>query len=694
MVARRSLVLGLWALVTLGGLWASVDLPQRLTTTLAVPGSSSAAANQVLARDFHQSVEGTFTVVVRAPHASASRVTKIEASLRVAARSLPGGRISQERSLFGLVLASVSTPDSLQRAASLTPVLRRALSAEGLGAALVTGPPALEHDLAPVLAGDLRQGELVAVVLAALLLMLLLGPTWAALVPLGVAAATVGAALVLIDLVARHTTMVLYIPNVVELIGLGLAIDYGLLMVHRHRREMAIAPDGALERTMASAGRTVATSGVVVGVGLAVLLALPVPFLRSLGVAALAVPVAAVLSALTLQPALLSLLGPRRPSPRRFSGLLTSRDPLHGRWARLGRAVVTRPRLFAAGALLLLLVAGAGSLGLALTPASQTGIPPSLPSARALSLVDRTVGPGVASPLILVIDTGRPGGVFARSQVAARLRLGTKILQDPEAFIVAIGPGADYRDPSGRYALIDVIPRHGFGDPATRAFVGRLESRLIPAAHLPSTDRVDLGGAPGQGADFLNAVYGAFPWIVAAALLVALAILARAFASPLLALMAVLLDLLSVGAAYGVTVWVFRDGVASALLHTYRQPQIEGWVPVFVFAVLFGLSSDYEVFLVSRMAEAHRSGSSAREAIVEGMAHTGGVVSAAAAVLVVALAGLVAGRVAGLQELGVALAAGVALDATVVRGVLLPSLMSLLGEGAWWRPRARRAVAH
>ena len=187
-------------------------------------------------------------------------------------------------------------------------------------------------------------------------------------------------------------------------------------------------------------------------------------------------------------------------------------------------------------------------------------------------------------------------------------------------------------------------------------------------------------------------MYGAFPWIVLLALVLAYLVLVRAFRSIVLPLLAVVLDLLSVGAAYGVLVLVFRFGVLSSVLGTYKVSQIEGWVPVFLFATLFGLSMDYEVFIVSRMREAFTHGAAGKDAIVDGLANTGGVVTAAAVIMVGALCGLVFGHVAGLQELGVGLSAGVLIDATIVRGLLLPSVMALLGRASWWLP-SRHDVA-
>jgi len=204
---------------------------------------------------------------------------------------------------------------------------------------------------------------------------------------------------------------------------------------------------------------------------------------------------------------------------------------------------------------------------------------------------------------------------------------------------------------------------------------------------------VDVGGAPAQGVDFLDRVYGAFPWIVVAVLALTFLVLLRAFRSLLLPLTAVLLNLLSVLATYGLVVLVFRFGLGSDLLGLYRSEQVEAWIPIFLFAMLFGLSMDYEVFLVTRIAESWQQQRDARRAVAEGLRRTGPIITAAAAIMVAAFSGFVSGRVPGLQEFGAGLAVGVLLDATVVRLLLVPSLICALGQRAWWLPNPIKRLA-
>ncbi len=535
---------------------------------------------------------------------------------------------------------------------------------------------------------DLVRGELVALGAALVLLLGVLGVSLAVLLPFLVAGATTAVALGIVDLLAGHLLMVLYVPNVVALVGLGLAIDYALLIVHRYRAELAGGADGAIERTMASAGRTVVLSGAAVAVGLALMLGIPVPLVASLGAAGLVVPVVAISAALTLQPALLALAGPRGVAVHGWAGLLEPRDPDRGRWARLARVVVARPRRVLLAALVVLGALAAGTSELALTPGSLSAIPAQMPSARAIALVRATVGPGVLTPLEVLIDTGRPGGVRAPGERAAQQALALRLLRVPDVELVATDVVAPFVDARGQVSRILVVSTGSLGSPASQRLVGVVR-RLSAAARFPAGTSVVVGGAPAQGVDFLHAVYGRFGWLVGVALAGTFLLLSLALGSALLALWAVVLDLLSIAAAYGGLAWWFHAGLGS-VTGTYHVAQIEGWVPVFTFAVLFGLSMDYEVFIVARLREAHRAGRPIDEAIVEALAATGGVVTSAAVIMVGALAGFVLGHVAGLQELGVGLALGVLVDAVVVRGLVLPSVLALSGRWLWRRdPQAR-----
>jgi RND superfamily putative drug exporter len=686
---RRVAVLLCWAAVVVVGLFSTARLPGLLSTSLAVPGTGSQEANTILTQRFGENIEGTFTVVFAEPDASPSVVRALDQRFAVAARAVPTGQASALQRGSGILYGNIGSRLDLQQAAAYTGPLRRALGAAGISGAYVTGAPAVQHDLSPVLAGDLHVGELIAVAAALVFLTLALGFSLAVLVPFVVALCTTSAALAIIYGLAHEFLMVLYVPNLVQLIGLGLAIDYSLLIVHRFRQELADEGrpvEDAIVATMATAGRTVVLSGAAVAIGLCVLFIIPVPFLRSLGAAGFLVPVVSVLAALSLQPALLCLLGRRGMAALGPLGHGHGEGAEHGLWSRLAHMVMRRPVAVGIGATAVLIAAAVPVVWLQLTPASVTAVPPDIQADRGLALLRDRVGPGVITPIEVVLDSGVSHGALTPAVNAATLRLAHELLDQPDVFVVAIGTRPPYVDSSGRYRRTVVIERADFGAEVSQQLVHLVRAQMLPAAHFPPGVRAYVGGAPAQGADFLSRVYGSFPWVVLVVAGLEYMVLLRAFRSLLLPLMALLLDALSVGASYGLLVVVFRFGLGADFLGLYRVSQVEGWVPIFLFAMLFGLSMDYEVFFVTRMREAWDRGVDNGRAVAEGLSRTGRVVSVAAVIMVGALCGLVGGRVAGLQELGAGLALGVLLDATVVRGLLMPSLMLLAGRWNWWLP--------
>lgn len=682
------------------GAFSAVRLPALLSTSLSVPGTSSQQANALLSKHFGENIEGTFTVVLAAPHPSKATVATFDRRLAVAARAVPTGHASALQRGDNILYGDVGSSLGLQRAASYTDALRGALAAQRLPKAYVTGAPALQEDITPVLSADLHRGEVMAVAFSFVLLVLALGLSAAVVLPFLMALCTTAGALAIVYGLAHHFLMVLYIPNLVQLIGLGLAVDYSLLIVHRFRQEAADpgrSPQDAVAATMATAGRTVVISGVTVAIGLSVLLIIPVPFIRSLGVAGCLVPIMSVLAALTLQPALLSLLGGKRERGLAQGSASYGRSAREALWARLARLVMRRPVAVLAASSVFLAACALPVVWLRLTPASDAAIPQSMPSAKGIDLLRSDAGPGVFTPLEVVVDSGKAGGALTPTMDAATLRLAHELLSQPDVFVVAIGTRPPYVDTSARYRQTVVVERDDFGGEASQQLVRATQSRLIAEARFPRGSHVYLGGAPAQGTDFLDRVYDMFPWLVLAAAGISYTVLARAFRSVLLPLMAIALDAVSVAASYGLMVVLFRFGAGTSVLGLYHVSQIEGWVPVFLFAMLFGLSMDYEVFFVTRMRECWDGGADNREAVTQGLARTGRVVSVAAVIMVGALSGLVAGHVAGLQELGAGLALGVLLDATVVRGLLMPSLMALAGRWNWWLPapvaRALRVAA-
>jgi RND superfamily putative drug exporter len=649
-------ILCAWLAVLVVGVVAATRLTPLLTNVFTVPGTDSDRARVILTRDFGERPDGVFTVVFRAPRSARAGLQR---RLAAAARVVPTGRATALQVGAGVLWGEIDTTLDLQHAKGYTPAVRRGL--RGPPPALVTGQPAIQHDLEPVLASDLRRGEAIALPIALLVLVAVLGLSLAVVIPFVFAACTITATLAIVYGLAHAFTMVSYVTNLVELIGLGLAVDYSLLVVYRFREELARAggAEDAIVRTMATAGRSVLFSGATVAIGLALLLFVPVPFIRSLGVGGVLVPLASIVAAATLQPALLSVLARWIP-PRRYR----ERDF----WTRLAGAIMRRPIVFLAGGAAILLAAAVPALYLQVTPGSISALPAQPESARGLALLRDRVGAGALTPVEIVID--------GHARAAVR-RLADLVFHDPEAFVTATG---------GTYRRVVVIERHEYGSEASQSFVRRLRRRLVPRARFPAGVRVYVGGAPAQGLDYLDRSYGPLPWLVLGALALTYLLLLRAFRSVVLPLKAVVLNLLTVAAVYGLLVVVFRWGVGADVLGLYRVSQIEGWIPIFLFAMLFGLSMDYEVFLVTRMRESWEHVHDNARAVAHGLERTGRIVTAAAAIMVAAFSGFVAGNIAGLQEFGVGLSLAVLLDVTVVRACLVPALMAVFGRWNWWLP--------
>jgi RND superfamily putative drug exporter len=340
----------------------------------------------------------------------------------------------------------------------------------------------------------------------------------------------------------------------------------------------------------------------------------------------------------------------------------------------------------------LLLAAAAPVLYLQLSPGSLTSLPRATESARGLAGLTSAFGPGALTPTQIVVETRGPGDARQPNVRAAVVRLTNTLFHDPEVYVVASGREQPYVSADGRYARVIVVGRHEIGAPASQRLVARVRGVLVPGALFPEGTTVLAGGPSPKGVDFLARAYSFFPWLVVIAMIATYLVLARAFRSLLLPLKAVLLNLLSVAASCGLLVAIFRFGVGADLLGVQRSVQIEGWIPIFLFATLFGLSMDYEVFLVSRMREAWDAHADNVEAVAHGLERTGRLITAAALVMAISFAGFVVGSVPGLQQFGVGLALAVLIDATLVRALLVPSLMAVLGRWNWWLPPGRRSA--
>jgi uncharacterized membrane protein YdfJ with MMPL/SSD domain len=707
-IAHRKRIVAVWLLLFVLGGWAAAGLGDLLTNRFSVPGAESERGLELLKDRMGERSDGAFTLVATGVDSAADRAAFAAAAQR-AAGSVRGGK-AKPLQVAGsrVVYAQISTPLENQDAAKLTPELRRAIGDVPGVRTYLSGYPAINHDTQDIFNEDLARGESIAVPVALLVLAFMFGTLGGIAVPIAFAAVTIPTTLGLVWIAAHVMEMAIYVTNIVALIGLAIAVDYSMLVVFRFREELARTADthAALKKTMATAGRATLFSGMVVAIGLALLVLMPLPFMRSMGVGGLLVPVVSIAASATLLPALLAMMGggvnrfrivPRRVIERRAAADTT------GLWHRLALAIMRRPVLFFSASAALMLALAVPALGLDVTGGDNRGVPLTTESTRGLHALETTLGPGVLAPHQLVVDTHRPGGAYDPAVVAAQRRYVAELRRDPEvlpetiiapAFVSrAQARQANLVDREGRVLQIRAAGRSDAGTQAAMDLVHRIRERYAPAARFPAGGDVLLSGAPAFGVDFIDNAYGAFPWLLLAVLVVSYLLLLRAFRSVVLPAKAVVMNLLSVAATYGVLVLVFQEGWGQDVVGLQSSAQIDGWIPIFLFAILFGLSMDYEVFLLSRIREEWDLRHDNEHAVAYGLEHTGRIITAAAIVMIAAFSGFLAGSFVSLQEFGLGLSAAILLDATIVRMILVPATMKLLGRWNWYLPdRVRRAL--
>ena len=682
LVLRHRLLVALaWlAVAVAGGATASTTV-DRLSYEFALPGQPAYEANQQIIEQFGGGgLNDPLLLVVDGPGAAG----KADAVADAARTAVPGTRTVAPGDAGAEVLAAAAdtavvvaypplTPGPEPYAAA-TPRLEQVAKQATTGGTTVTlsgftvlaeGGGGDRSILFEVLLGGLGALIVLALVFGSLL----------AGLPLLVAAVSIlGTFLALLGM-TYLTDVSAVVEYLVALIGLGVAIDYSLLVVTRWREERARGADNdeAVRVAMATAGRSVVFSGVTVAVSLAALVLVPIPFLRSIGLGGLLIPLFSVAISLTLVPALLSSVGPRLNWPRRKPAVTRSRL-----WAAVATRVLRRRWLAIVGSVVVLLALAAPVLGLTLGSPQVSGVSSTSPASQALTgAVSQGLPAGVVRPTEVVVPEGKVETALGRLRAV-----------DGVAGVVA--PTSKGWRTDGQ-ALLQVWSE---ADPATadgRATLQRIRAVAVGDAQV--------GGTPAEDADYVTAVYGNAVWVVLGVALVTFLLLARALHSLWLPVKALALNVLSLGAAYGVTVLVWQHGVGSELLFGQSATGvITIWVPVAAFAFLFGLSMDYEVFLLSRMREEHDrlvapgaeehldERTATDRAVVEGVANTGRLVTSAALILFLAFIALSTVPTVEVKVLATALALGIAIDALIVRGVLAPALVGALGRANWTLP--------
>ncbi len=546
-----------------------------------------------------------------------------------------------------------------------------------------TGRATISRDFHAVSERDLQKAEAVGIPIAVVILVLVFGTLVAALVPVLLAGVSIAAALGATALLGQALDLSLFVVNMITMMGLAVGIDYSLFIVSRYREERAngLGKIEAISATGGTASRAVLFSGLTVVVALLGLLLVPVNVFRSLSTGAILVVVAAVLASLTLLPALLSLVGDRINSLRvPLLGRLTAevqRDRGSRVWDFIARAVMRRPVLSLTLAGGLLVAAAAPAFGISIGATGVSAMPEGTRSRDAFDVLEQEFAAGAMTPTEIVVD-----GQTASPELQAALAALTAMLEADADF----GPVAVRADPSVDLAVLTV---HLLGDTtSSRAVeaVKRLRAEYVPRAFAGTGADVYVTGRTAGNVDFFAITNQYTPIVFGFVLGVSFLLLTFVFRSLVVPAKAILMNMLSVGAAYGLIVLVSQHGVGAELLGFRQVESVDAWIPLFMFAVLFGLSMDYHVFLLSRIRE--RFGQTRRntESVAFGLRSTGALITGAAAIMIAVFGGFAAGDLVMFQQFGFGLAVAVFLDATLVRSVLVPASMRLLGAWNWYLP--------
>lgn len=520
--------------------------------------------------------------------------------------------------------------------------------------------------------------EVIGVAAAAVILLLAFGSAVAMGLPILAALVSLGGSLSLIGIATRFFDMTSFTPAFAAMIGLGVGIDYALLVITRFREGIhsGHSVEDSVRLTIATAGRSVLFAGTIVIIAMLGLEAIGIAFIGAIGIAAAIVVALSVVAALTLLPAALSIVG-RRVDALGIP-LLNTKQTGHESsfWFRLSRAIQRRPLWFAIPAILVL-----GTLALPFfhlhTAFGNAGTNPAgSHTRRAYDLLAEGFGPGFNGPLTIVVDT-QAGGKDALPKLQAALAT------TPDIKRVA----APIVNPAGDTATISIYPGTAPDDPQTNSLVQDLRSNIIPAATKGTGMKAYVSGETALTIDVADRIASRTPIFFAMVIGLSFLVLMMVFRSVLIPLKAALMNLLSIGAAYGVLVAIFQWGWLDGPLHIQQTGPIEAFLPMMMFAIIFGLSMDYEVFLVSRIREEYIGGKDTSTAVSYGLASTARVISSAALIMIAVFGSFVLGSDRVIKEFGLGLATAVFLDATIVRLILVPSLMELFGRANWWLPR-------
>jgi RND superfamily putative drug exporter len=693
---HRRIVAGGWIVLTIFGAFSAQQVSKRWLEQFSIPGFSAYEANQRTLETFGSGAQPPNVAVLRVK-GDVTKSAEVRDALAQVSREFPRFRTSSYFTTGSLAYVS---SDRHTTFATFYPPGRPSFSSDShfkeIRAALtravppgveahVTGRDALYDSQGSESGGPSVLTEaLIGGAGALVILLFVFGTLPAMLVPILIAVASILNTFTLIWVLTYVTDVSIIVQFLVALVGLGVAIDYALLMIFRFREELRHGRDveTAVVETMTHAGRSVIVSGSTVAIGLLSMVIIPVPVIRSIGIGGMLIPAVSVVVAITMLPALLSLLGHRINSVRVMPKRIVEGSDLEaGFWWRWAHLVMRRPIAIGAAGLLIvaLLLVPAAQLNPAEAQAKDLAGAKTADAVRGLTTLTQSgISPGATKPFVVLV--GHNPGTEALTTIVTRL----------ESTPGIAGASAPPAWRKGDSALVEAIPSQDGAAKPVRHTISNLQHQVLPSLEnqLGGGVQLTLGGVAAEDRDFVHAVYGKFPYVLAFVVLLTLVLLMRAFRSVFLAIKAVILNLISLAAAFGIIVFIFQEGHgAEAIWNVHPTDAIISWIPLMIFAFLYGLSMDYEVFMVSRMREAYDETGQNRESIALGLARTGKLVTSAALVLMFAFFVLSTSPGTDVKQFGIGLAAGIIFDATVIRALLVPSIMCVAGRWNWWLPR-------
>ena len=684
---KRTVVIS-WVLLTIAGIAASGPATRALDQKFSVPAKEGWETNEAIAAQYNGTGGDTAPLlpVVTIPQGESVDSSQVRADLdkldTKLEQALPGSRVASYastgdktfvsddgRTTFAIVYPRPDADSAFGDNPDAAKDVEAAVAGTKVGGVPVhvTGFDALQQESG----GDDGPGVLLEAVLGgvgALIVLSFVFASFLAVVPILMAIASIMTTFLLLLGLTEFTDVSPIVQFLVALVGLGVAIDYSLLVVSRWREERAHGRRGdeAVQRAMETAGKAVVFSGITVAIGLLALIALPLPFLRSMGYGGMLIPLVSTLVAITLLPVILAKAGPKLDWPHRRTDNRASRA--WTRWATF----VSRRKWVAAGTGMAVIVALAlAATNLQLGTSDANTLAKQGDAKQGLTaLEDAGIGEGSILPHEILV-----GANTDPAKVAADLR-------SVEGIHGAVAPGGPEWNRGGTHIVEAIpVPDSGTGEGHDTL------SGVRETAHSAGPD-VRVGGGPAANQDFIDAVYGSFPLMIALIAVTTFILLARAFRSLLLPLKAIVLNILSVAAAWGVLVLVWQEGYGSdAIWGIQATGSIQSWMPLIIFAFLFGLSMDYEVFILSRMREEYDRTGSTNEAVIQGIGRTGRLVTSAALILFLAFTSMASGPDTSVKMFATGLAAGILLDATVIRALIVPAVISLMGRWNWWLPK-------